>query len=222
MRAPGGVRARARGWLSSGLTLGERRREGLTEALAGQLRATAAGATIVGRLARGEVTSAAARREIHDVEHDGDEARRSLVQELSRLVTSPIDGEDLFRLSRSIDDVLDNLRDFVREADLFRCSSLAFAAPLVDAVHEGLVHLDAAVASVLERPGDATDDTLAARKAAGQVRVRYQVALAGLFSAPVTSETLKVRELLRRLDVVALRLGEAADALADGELKRYR
>lgn len=35
----------------------------------------------------------------------------------------------------------------------------------------------------------------------------------------VTPQMLKRRELLRRLDVVGLRLGEAADALADGAVK---
>ena len=66
------------------------------------------------------------------------------------------------------------------------------------------------------------EETLAARKAVGRVRRRYQVELARIFAEPLSPETLKRRELLRRLDVVALRLGEAVDALADGELKRSR
>ena len=58
--------------------------------------------------------------------------------------------------------------------------------------------------------------------AAGQVRRLYQQKLAELLNEPLDNETLKRRELLRRLDVVGLRLGEAADALADGVLKRSR
>jgi hypothetical protein len=37
---------------------------------------------------------------------------------------------------------------------------------------------------------------------------------------PVTAATLRRRELLRRVDVIGLRLGEAANALADGAVKR--
>jgi hypothetical protein len=70
--------------------------------------------------------------------------------------------------------------------------------------------------------GKARQATLATRKAAGQVRRLYQQQLAELLTEPLDNETLKRRELLRRLDVVGLRLGEAADALADGALKRNR
>ncbi|MDA8356817.1 MAG: DUF47 family protein [Actinomycetota bacterium] len=217
-----GSSARPRAWLSTGIGMVHRHRDGLLHAFADQLSATVAGAELVGRLVRAELSSEVARGEMHEVEHAGDAARRQLVGELSSALTSPIDGEDLFRLSRSIDDVLDNLRDFVREADLFQCESLGFAVSLVEAVQDGLGHLGLAVASVLERPGGSLEATLAARKAVGRVRRRYQVELARLFAEPLSPETLKRRELLRRLDVVALRLGEAADALADGELKRYR
>jgi hypothetical protein len=46
--------------------------------------------------------------------------------------------------------------------------------------------------------------------------------LVDLFAADdVTMELIKRRELLRRLDVVGLRLIEAVDALSDGLLKRH-
>jgi hypothetical protein len=44
--------------------------------------------------------------------------------------------------------------------------------------------------------------------------------VASLFEQEVSTELLKRRELLRRLDVVGLRLGECADALSDAMLKR--
>ena len=62
--------------------------------------------------------------------------------------------------------------------------------------------------------------TLAARKQAGRVRQLYQAALADLFRAELSTDTLRRRELLRRLDVIGLRLGESADALSDAMLKR--
>lgn len=61
---------------------------------------------------------------------------------------------------------------------------------------------------------------LGARKEANQVRRMYQEGLASVVDNEITSEVIKRRELLRRLDVVGLRLGEAADALADGIMKR--
>jgi hypothetical protein len=49
---------------------------------------------------------------------------------------------------------------------------------------------------------------------------RSPVAVGQLFEGEIDRITLKRRELLRRLDLVGLDLGYAADALADGRLKR--
>jgi hypothetical protein len=44
--------------------------------------------------------------------------------------------------------------------------------------------------------------------------------MARLLAEPLTSETLRRREVLRRLDIVGLRLSEAADHLATAAIKR--
>ncbi|MBI2976834.1 MAG: DUF47 family protein, partial [Chloroflexi bacterium] len=44
---------------------------------------------------------------VKGVEKDADEVRRILIDELNRNFITPIDREDIFALSRAIDDVLD-------------------------------------------------------------------------------------------------------------------
>ncbi|MDA8311283.1 MAG: DUF47 family protein [Actinomycetota bacterium] len=190
--------------------------------LVDQLDATSLGVTLVSRLAAGEVSPAQARDEMRELEHAGDDSRAELVGHIGRVLSTPIDPEDLFRLSRSIDDVLDNLRDFVREVDLYHPEDLALEAPLIRALADGVESMRTAVAELRAPRGNAREATLATRKAAGGTRRLYQQQVAALFDLPLDAETLKHRELLRRLDVVGLRLGEAADALADGALKRSR
>lgn len=187
-----------------------------------QLAATSAGVALVQQLAAGQVTVTDAHECMRTLEHQGDAARAALVGELSQVLSSPIDSEDLFRVSRSIDDVLDNLRDFVREVDLFGCSDLGFAQALASDVAAGVEALGVAIDGVRDRSAEVGSHTVAARKASGKVRSSYQHELARLFEGVLDAEVLKRRELLRRLDVVGLRLGEAADALADGALKRSR
>jgi uncharacterized protein Yka (UPF0111/DUF47 family) len=194
----------------------------LLQSIIDQLEATAKGAALVARLTSGEVSTERARDEMRVLEHAGDDSRAALVGHIGTVLSTPIDAEDLFRLSRSIDDVLDNLRDFVREVDLYHPSDLAMEAPLTIALSEGITSLRAAVTALETPRGGAREATLATRKAAGRTRRLYQEQLAMLFDQPFGTETLKHRELLRRLDVVSLRLGEAADALADGALKRSR
>jgi uncharacterized protein Yka (UPF0111/DUF47 family) len=168
----------------------------------------------------GELSPSAARQRMNEVEHDGDGSRGDLVAELSAALTTPIDREDLYRLSRSVDDVLDNLRDFVRETDLYGVAPDPDGTPLLEAVAEGLRTLDSAVDLMLDRPHEVTDASLLAHKQAGRVRQLYQTTMARLLDGDITNATLKQRELFRRLDVVGLRLAECADALSDAMLKR--
>lgn len=187
-----------------------------------QLTHTADGAELVERLALGRVTPAAAHEEIRDIEHRGDDARATLIDELGQVLATPVDPEDLFRVSRCIDDVLDNLRDFVREADLYRPDELSFAVEPIRTLREGLTGFSAGLDSLDGARRGSAEATLPVRHAANALRRQYQEGLAELFRRPVDRESLKRRELLRRLDVIGLRLGEAAAAFADALLKRNR
>ncbi|MBX6370880.1 MAG: DUF47 family protein [Acidothermus sp.] len=194
--------------------------EQLVSILVGQIDAAIRGAELARRMTRGEVSPDAAREEMRDLEHQGDRKRAELVSALAAALTTPIDREDLFRFSRLVDDVLDGLRDFVRETDLYGLGDQESVTPVLDAVLEGLGTLREAASELAERPHQAGLTTVAAKKAANKVRRSYAMELAELFNQPFNVETMKRRELLRRIDVVGMRLSEAADALADGIIKR--
>ncbi|WP_338692749.1 hypothetical protein V2W30_00835 [Streptomyces sp. Q6] len=134
--------------------------------------------------------------------------------------TTPIDREDLYRFSRSVDDVLDNLRDLVRETDLLGMPGDPADLPALDAVREGLTALREAASHLVDDPRRVQRHAMAARKAAGRVRREYQEAVAALFREELSSTMLRRRELLRRLDVIGLRLNAAAADLSDALLKR--
>lgn len=185
-----------------------------------QLCATQAGAELVRQLVSGETDAATAREAMSEIEHRGDASRVRLVEELTRTLVTPIDREDLFRLSRSIDDVLDNLRDFVREMDLFAVGSIAAYVTAIQGVIDGVDALERSVGYLPKDCRGAAFSALAAKKSASSVRRAYQEGTAQLFTGEIDAGVIKKRELLRRLDIVGLRLGEAADALADGATKR--
>lgn len=188
--------------------------------VARQVSAVRDGAELAREMAAGRTPSGRARARMADIEHAGDAERAALAAMLRGVLATPIDREDLYRLSRSVDDVLDNLRDFVREADMFGPPGLGFAVPPLDAVLEGLTALDTAVRKVLAEPAAVTIAALGARKAGNRVRETRQAALTELFGGPLDIDVLRKRELLDRLDAVGRRLGEAADALSDAMLKR--
>lgn len=159
-----------------------------------------------------------ARASIAEIEHEGDDARSELARVMLSRVVTLLDREDLFRASRSIDDVLNNTRDFVREMTMWRAtggrtceSGLREAVAGLEKLREAVLCPDASEARSL---------CAAARKDAGKIRRSYQQGLKELFVGELSMETLKTRDLLRRLDVIGLRLAEAADALLDGYIKR--
>lgn len=155
---------------------------------------------------------------MRDLEHVGDERQQHVTRIIRRSFAAPIDREDMFRMSRSIDDVIDNLRDFVREYDLFELSPDALLVDVLQVVIDGIESLHGAIDVLGQRVPPDHDATVAARK--NGIRQRYQAAMAELLSRELDAHTLKRRELLRRLDVVGLRISEAVDALADGAVKR--
>jgi uncharacterized protein Yka (UPF0111/DUF47 family) len=168
----------------------------------------------------GTIDSAAAREQMKKIEHKGDMRRAELVRELADVLVAPIDREDLFRLSRSIDDVLDNIRDFVRETDLYGMTATGSFSGVLEATATAITDLRAAVHTITRDPNRTGEAALAAKKSANEIRRRYDEEVALLFQGPLCMDLLKRRELLRRLDVVGLRLHEAADALSDAVIKR--
>lgn len=192
----------------------------LTEALLGQLEATKEGAWLAMAMIGGEVGRTGAHERMRAIEHLGDEERRRLVDELRDALVTPIDREDLFRLSRSIDDVLDSLRDFVRESHLYRIPDQIRFSPLLDQVIAGIGALENAVRDLASRPSAVVHDALEAKKVGGAIRRMYQYEISRIFSGELTANALKERELVRRLEIVGMAIGEAADAIADGAMKR--
>ncbi|WP_214325578.1 DUF47 domain-containing protein [Nonomuraea sediminis] len=192
----------------------------LTEALLGQLEATKEGAWLAMAMIGGEVGRTGAHEQMRAIEHLGDEERRRLVEELKNALVTPIDREDLFRLSRSIDDVLDSLRDFVRESHLYRVPDQIRFSPLLDQVIVGIDALENAVKDLASRPSAVVQDALEAKKVGSAIRRMYQYEISRIFSGELTPDAMKERELVRRLEIVGMAIGEAADAIADGAMKR--
>jgi hypothetical protein len=177
-------------------------------------------ALLAQRAVRDADAASAIDTDIRDIERRGDQLRQRLVAELAQTLITPLDREDLFRFSRSLDDVLDNIRDFVREWLLYRPESERNLASLLEIVGNGVEKLGLAVSAISKRADQPAAHLLDAKRTTNHVRRRFEEEVAELFAGEVTTEVLKHRELLRRLDVVGLRLGEAVDILFDALVKR--
>src|SRR5699024_514543 len=120
----------------------------LVDLLRRQVASAVEGTQVARESVSGELSTEQALTDMARVEHEGDRRRSDAVTRLASSFANPIDREDLFRLSRSIDDILDNLQDFVRELVLFGVTPGPGLDAMLVAVGEGLEDLDEAIAAI--------------------------------------------------------------------------
>jgi uncharacterized protein len=157
-------------------------------------------------------------------EKEADEVRRILIDELNRTFVTPFDREDIFALSRSIDDVVDYADTTAMEMLILKVEStpymLRIASLLKDATYE-ILH---AVQRLPEHPSVAIDHAQRAKALENRVEAVYREAIADLFSGPEdlhhVVEMLKLREVYRHLSNAADRGDEAANSIADIVVKK--
>jgi predicted phosphate transport protein (TIGR00153 family) len=157
-------------------------------------------------------------------EKEADEVRRILIDELNRTFVTPYDREDIFTLSRTIDDVLDYAFSTVSEMEILKVQSTPYLYRIASLLKDAGYEIHQAVLRLSEHPGVAIDHAQRAKALENRVEAVYREALAALFSGPESiqhvMEMLKMREVYRHLSNAADRGDEAANVIADIVVKR--
>lgn len=165
----------------------------------------------------GEDTSAAAR--LTKTEKEADEARRILICELNKTFITPFDREDIFSLSRTIDDVLDYAYSTVTEMEVLKVRPTGFMLRIASILRDAAYELLMAVDRLEQHPEVANEHAQRAKTLENRVEDVYREALADLFSGAEdikhVMKMLKSREVYRHLSNAADRGDEAANVIAD-------
>jgi predicted phosphate transport protein (TIGR00153 family) len=152
-------------------------------------------------------------------EKEADEARRILIDELNRTFVTPFDREDIFSLSRTIDDVLDYAYSTVSEMELFKIQVTPFMKRMASLLRDAAYELLMAVDRLEQNPHVAGDHAQRAKSLENRVEDVYREALADLFGEVNDLERvitiLKLREVYRHMSNAADRGDEAANVIAD-------
>ena len=156
-------------------------------------------------------------------EKEADEVRRILIDELNRTFVTPIDREDIYALSRAIDDVLDYAYSTVSEMDVLNVEPTSFMTRMVSLLKDATYELYMAMQRLEGHPAVAADHAQRAKALETRVEGVYREAIADIFSGPEdvhhVFEMLKRREVLRHLSNAADRVDEAANLLGDTVVK---
>ena len=157
--------------------------------------------------------------EVERCEKEADEVRRILVDELHKTFVTPMDREDIFALSRAIDDILDYAYSTVDEMMVLHLKPNLHLRRMVSLLRDAADEVNLAMVRLKDHPGVATDHAQRAKALENRVERVYREALAALFEGPAEPEhiveMLKLREIYRHLSNAADRGDEAANIISD-------
>lgn len=159
--------------------------------------------------------------QVKAVEREGDAKRRILIDELAHTYATPFDREDLFALSRAIDDILDATNETAIELQIYKIAPPEGLSEMARVLVEGAAHIRSACGELLDHPGVASEHAVRAKRSENRIDGLYHQAVGRLFdSAGDMSETLKAREIYRHIKNSADRIDRAADEISVIVIKR--
>jgi uncharacterized protein len=157
-------------------------------------------------------------------EKEADEVRRILIDELNRTFVTPFDREDIFALSRTIDDVVDYADTTVTEMSVLNVKPTPFMQRIASLLKDAAYEINNAVVRLPKHPNVAIDHAQRAKALENRVENVYREAIADLFSGPEDVhhivEMLKMREVYRHLSNAADRGDQAANVISDIVVKK--
>ena len=156
---------------------------------------------------------------VRNIEREADELRRILIEELDKTFVTPLDREDIFALSRAIDDLLDYANTTVDEMEIYEVKGDHHIKEMVNILRKAARELNEAVTILKDYPKIASDHAVQAKSYENTMEKAYHVALADLFKGSNTVYMLKMREIYRHLSNAADRGDEAANIISSIVMK---
>jgi predicted phosphate transport protein (TIGR00153 family) len=156
---------------------------------------------------------------LRQAEKDADEIRRILIDELLRTFITPIDREDIYALSRAIDDIVDYAYSTVDEMDALDVEPNEYLRRMASLLRDAAEEIRLAMERLEEHPNVAAEHAQRAKALENRIETVYREAIAELFHRPQDVgqivEMLKLREIYRHMSNAADRGDEAANLIDD-------
>ncbi|OGP65443.1 MAG: hypothetical protein A2170_02245 [Deltaproteobacteria bacterium RBG_13_53_10] len=156
---------------------------------------------------------------VRNIEREADELRRILIEELDKTFITPLDREDIYSLSRAIDDVVDYANTTVDEMEIYEVTGDEHIRDMVNILRKAAREINDAVKILKDYPKIASEHAVKAKAYENSMEKAYHQALANLFKGSDTVYMLKMREIYRHLSNAADRGDEAANIISSIVMK---
>ena len=146
-------------------------------------------------------------------EDEGDMVRRIMIDEINKSFVTPIDREDLFKLSAKLDEILDYAKTSVDEIRLFDVKPDSEMCEVTATLLEMSEHIILAISNIERHEAIAADEAIYVKSLENKVGDVCVKALANLFNEADFRTIFKYREIYRHLNQTADIADEAMDCL---------
>lgn len=148
-----------------------------------------------------------------------------MIDELNRTFVTPIDREDLFGLSRAIDDILDYAYSTTNEMDILNVAPNPYLYQMAELLHNGAEEIHLAMERLEHHPNVADSHAVRVKAIENRMDTLYAEALAHLFDDPRSLKEvvamLKLREIYRHMYHAVGATDQAANYITDIVMKFY-
>jgi uncharacterized protein len=149
------------------------------------------------------------------IEEEADELRKNVVDALNQTFVTPFDREDIYEVSRSVDDIIDYAKSTVEEMMAFEVKPNRHILLMAQGLCEGASAITEAISLLPSDPERAMELVVYAKKRENYVEHCYREALVDLFKGKNVVTILKIREIYRHISNAADRGDEAANIVGD-------
>ncbi|NLJ30542.1 MAG: DUF47 family protein [Clostridiales bacterium] len=152
-------------------------------------------------------------KEVKALEEQADDKRFELVQDLNKTFITPYDREDIYMLSKSLDDILDYYKTTVKELEIYQIGHSAELTEFMDVLLIASESINNSVCNMKKNPKCAIQYAVKAKKYENKVESLYRHAVAALLESDDIKHIIKMREIYRHLSNCADRIDQASDLI---------
>ncbi len=151
------------------------------------------------------------------LERDADDLRRILIEKLNKTLITPFDREDVFSLSRSVDDIIDAAKSTVEEIKVFKVGITEDLKEMISILERGTLEIHDSLKNLKNYPEVALEHAKRAKATENEMNHLYLKSIADIFDSKENTPgyMMKMREIYRHLNRSADRCDDAANIISD-------
>ena len=140
---------------------------------------------------------------------------------MNKTFITPFDREDIFALSRAVDDVVDHAYNTVREMEAFELDGNEYLCSMAALMVKGSEQLVTAMRHLENNPNVAVEYAIRAKRVENEMNELFLEALKELFSRSDPIMIIKYREIYRHFNRSADRVDDAANIITNVVVKMF-